>query len=205
MITSDAHSGLKAAIRAVFPSVPWQRCQFHLQQNAQAYVPKVSLKKEVASDIRHIFNAPIDIINAGWRNIVINPNTKEIYKHGYTLCFIDHLQANMRSRDIHLINSERWCDPRAKLLLKGETWNQYKTPVCLSLNLLTNFDEAFDCLSTKLDDAYHDVLKRIPQNDAIEIVKNKKGKDGLKLSKLDKIEKIYTFFDRKPMIFTRLI
>jgi hypothetical protein len=35
-------------------SVPWQRCQFHLQQNAQAYVPKVSLKKEVALDIRHI-------------------------------------------------------------------------------------------------------------------------------------------------------
>jgi putative transposase len=39
-VTSDAHGGLKAALRAVFPSVPWQRCQFHLQQNAQAYVPK---------------------------------------------------------------------------------------------------------------------------------------------------------------------
>lgn len=58
MITSDAHSGLKAALRAVFPSVPWQRCQFHLQQNAQAYVPKQSMKKEVAEDIRIIFNAP---------------------------------------------------------------------------------------------------------------------------------------------------
>ena len=57
-ITSDAHSGLKAALRAVFPSVPWQRCQFHLQQNAQAYVPKKSMKKEVAEDIRIIFNAP---------------------------------------------------------------------------------------------------------------------------------------------------
>lgn len=57
-ITSDAHSGLKAALRAVFPSVPWQRCQFHLQQNAQAYVPKLSMKKEVAEDIRNIFNTP---------------------------------------------------------------------------------------------------------------------------------------------------
>ena len=57
-ITSDAHSGLKAALRAVFPSVPWQRCQFHVQQNAQAYVPKKSMKKEVAEDIRLIFNAP---------------------------------------------------------------------------------------------------------------------------------------------------
>jgi putative transposase len=56
-ITSDAHSGLKAAMAAVFPSVPWQRCQFHLQQNAQAYVPKKELKSEVADDIRSIFNA----------------------------------------------------------------------------------------------------------------------------------------------------
>jgi putative transposase len=57
-ITSDSHSGLKAAKRAVFPSVPWQRCQFHLQQNAQAYIPKTSMKQEVATDIRTIFNAP---------------------------------------------------------------------------------------------------------------------------------------------------
>jgi len=58
LITSDAHSGLKAALKTVFPSIPWQRCQFHLQQNAQSYVPKQSMKKEVADDIRVIFNAP---------------------------------------------------------------------------------------------------------------------------------------------------
>ena len=58
MITSDAHEGLKAARKSVFPSVPWQRCQFHLQQNATAYVPKVDMRSEVAADIRGIFNAP---------------------------------------------------------------------------------------------------------------------------------------------------
>jgi transposase-like protein len=57
LIISDAHAGLKAARKAVFPSVPWQRCQFHLQQNAQSYVTKVSRKKEVAETIRAIFNA----------------------------------------------------------------------------------------------------------------------------------------------------
>lgn len=58
LIISDAHSGLKAAKKAVFPSIPWQRCQFHLQQNAQSYIPKKSLKEQVAFDIRSIFNAP---------------------------------------------------------------------------------------------------------------------------------------------------
>jgi putative transposase len=57
-ITSDAHEGLAAARRAVFGGVPWQRCQFHLQQNAQSYVPRHELKQAVAADIRAIFNAP---------------------------------------------------------------------------------------------------------------------------------------------------
>ena len=57
-IISDAHEGLKAGREMVFPGIPWQRCQFHLQQNAQAHVPKKSQKEEVASDIRSIFNAP---------------------------------------------------------------------------------------------------------------------------------------------------
>jgi transposase-like protein len=39
LVISDAHEGLGAARRAVLESVPWQRCQFHLQQNAGAYVP----------------------------------------------------------------------------------------------------------------------------------------------------------------------
>jgi len=57
LIVSDAHEGLKAARLAVFGSTLWQRCQFHLQQNASAYVPKQDMKAPVAADIRAIFNA----------------------------------------------------------------------------------------------------------------------------------------------------
>ena len=57
MITSDAHEGLKAALAACFPGVPWQRCQFHIQQNAQAYVPKTEMKAGVAASIRRVFDA----------------------------------------------------------------------------------------------------------------------------------------------------
>ncbi len=57
LIVSDAHEGLTAARKAVFGGVGWQRCQFHLQQNAQAYVPRQDMKGEVAADIRAIFNS----------------------------------------------------------------------------------------------------------------------------------------------------
>jgi putative transposase len=58
LLISDDHSGLKAARMGVFPGIPWQRCRFHLQQNAQHYVPRQHMQKEVGDDIRNIFNAP---------------------------------------------------------------------------------------------------------------------------------------------------
>jgi transposase-like protein len=58
LVISDDHSGLKAARQAVMPSVPWQRCQFHMSQNAQAYVPSVSMRQEIAQAMRDIFSQP---------------------------------------------------------------------------------------------------------------------------------------------------
>jgi len=58
LVISDDHEGLGAARRAVLGSVPCQRCHFHLQQNAGAYVPKQAMRMEVAADIRSMFNAP---------------------------------------------------------------------------------------------------------------------------------------------------
>jgi putative transposase len=58
LIVSDDHAGLKAARLSVFGGVPWQRCQVHLQANAQAHVPKQAMKPEVVRDLRTIFNAP---------------------------------------------------------------------------------------------------------------------------------------------------
>lgn len=57
LIVSDDHAGLKAARTARLAGVPWQRCQFHLAQNALHLVPRSSLRPEVAADLRAIFNA----------------------------------------------------------------------------------------------------------------------------------------------------
>jgi transposase-like protein len=55
---SDDHPGLKNARTSVFPSLPWQRCQFHLAQNAQSYAPKKSMRLEIGEVMREIFNSP---------------------------------------------------------------------------------------------------------------------------------------------------
>jgi putative transposase len=58
LVASDDHTGLEVARKTVLGGVPWQRCQFHLQQNASKYVHRKSMRKEVAEDIHTIFNAP---------------------------------------------------------------------------------------------------------------------------------------------------
>ena len=40
MITSDAHEGIIHAISEAFPTVPWQRCQFHFSKNVVDKTPK---------------------------------------------------------------------------------------------------------------------------------------------------------------------
>ena len=57
-IVSDDHKGLTSAVQSRFTNVPWQRCQFHLQQNAGRYVPKVHMRAAVAQKLRDVFDAP---------------------------------------------------------------------------------------------------------------------------------------------------
>jgi transposase-like protein len=56
-VVSDDHAGLKEARVARLAGVPWQRCQFHLAQNALHYVPSVALRIESARDLRGVLDA----------------------------------------------------------------------------------------------------------------------------------------------------
>lgn len=56
-IVSDDHAGLKQARAARFAGVPWQRCQFHLAQNALHYVPTLAMRGELARDLRSVLDA----------------------------------------------------------------------------------------------------------------------------------------------------
>ena len=53
LVISDAHEGLKAAIRRVLGST-WQRCRVHWMRNAQAYVSK-GQQNMVSAALRQAF------------------------------------------------------------------------------------------------------------------------------------------------------
>src|SRR5215469_142459 len=54
LVISDAHTGLKAAIGAVFQGASWQRCRVHCLRNLLAHVPQ-GHKAMVAAAVRTIF------------------------------------------------------------------------------------------------------------------------------------------------------
>jgi transposase-like protein len=56
LVISDAHEGLKAAIRRVF-GASWQRCRVHWMRNALAYVPKAQ-QSMVSAALRQAFLQP---------------------------------------------------------------------------------------------------------------------------------------------------
>ena len=54
LVVSDAHPGLKQAIREVFVGASWQRCRVHFLRNVLACVPKRA-QAMVAATVRTIF------------------------------------------------------------------------------------------------------------------------------------------------------
>ena len=56
-ITSDDHAGLKAARKAVLGGAIWQRCQYHLAQNAIHHAPNNEIKKRIGAELRGVWNA----------------------------------------------------------------------------------------------------------------------------------------------------
>ena len=57
LVISDAHTGLKTAIRKAFTGAAWQRCRVHFMRNLLARVPKGHAEM-VAATVRTIFAQP---------------------------------------------------------------------------------------------------------------------------------------------------
>ena len=56
-VVCDDHAGLRAARRAVLGGATWQRCQFHLAQNAAHHAPNISIRRRIGAELRAVWNA----------------------------------------------------------------------------------------------------------------------------------------------------
>ncbi|EAN1751379.1 Tn3 family transposase, partial [Salmonella enterica] len=76
---------------------------------------------------QHIDDAPMAIITGPWKRLCYGKDG-HLSRQGYTLCVMNKLRDSLRRRDIYVARSERWGDPRAKLL-QGQDWHTSRVQV----------------------------------------------------------------------------
>lgn len=128
---------------------------------------------------------PLDIITKPWKRLVFNKEGK-ITKQGYILCFLDNLQDALRRRDIYVENSDRWGDPRAKLL-QGVDWQGSRIQVCRSLGHPVSSQDAITNLKQQMDVTYKKVAANFDKNNSVRM--DHSGKHpALTITNLSKLE-----------------
>lgn len=129
-------------------------------------------------------DAPLEIVSNPWKRLVLDTEGR-VTKRGFTLCFLDKLQDSLRRRDVYVENSDRWGDPRAKLL-QGQEWQANRIQVCRSLGHPLNPKEAIDGLVRQLDATYKQVAANFDDNKAVELDRSGK-RPTLTITHFDKL------------------
>lgn len=70
----------------------------------------------------------------------------------YTFCVLERLHDGLHRRDIILMSSERWGDPRAKLF-QGRAWEAARPSVGRTLGRQLSADREIQALAQQLDEA----------------------------------------------------
>ncbi len=142
--------------------------------------------KELGSTRKQTLDdAPLEIISKPWRRLVYDQQGRVTIR-GYTLCFLDKLQDSMRRRDVYVDNSDRWGDPRKKLLA-GTEWQSNRIQVCRSLGHRVDGREAIEKLTQQLDTTYRKVAENFGDNAAVR-VDDTGDRPTLTITNLEKVE-----------------
>jgi TnpA family transposase len=107
----------------------------------------------------------------------------EVDRRAYALCVLEHLHHALRRRDVFAAGSDRWGDPRARLL-DGAAWARAKPEVLTALGLPEEPAAHLAELAGALDAAYREAAARLPAHPALEVTPDPRGRPRLHLARL---------------------
>ncbi|MGW0449786.1 Tn3 family transposase [Streptosporangium sandarakinum] len=113
-----------------------------------------------------------ELITGSWRGLVHrNPDLPagQVDKAAFVLCALMHLHGALRRRDVFAEGSERWSDPRARLLA-GQAWERARPQVLASLEHELEPAGHLAELAGALEAAYTRVLDGLGGNTAVQFV-----------------------------------
>ncbi|MEJ7843537.1 MAG: Tn3 family transposase [Rubrobacter sp.] len=132
-------------------------------------------------------DAPLTAFGGGWDHLVSPNGDGKVDRKAYTLGVVESLSDGLKRRDVFISPSERWADPRAKLL-SGEAWEAARPRVRRALGLPGDPNEYLSELRERLDEAYLRTADNLPTNAALKIGPNVRGADALDIAGLDELE-----------------
>ncbi len=98
----------------------------------------------------------------------------------------DHVHEIMQEYGYHDFPSERWGDPRAKLL-QGEQWEGIRVQICQTLGKEVSSERTLELLGQQLEEAYQRTITHLPTNAALQI-EQQDGEDVPNLARLERQE-----------------
>jgi hypothetical protein len=90
---------------------------------------------------------------------------------------LEAVWAALKRRDLFMVPSERWGDPRAQLLT-GQAWEAQRVPVCRTLGRAETPEPELARWAQELDAAYRLTAANLPGNAAVRI-ESAHGRDEL--------------------------
>ncbi|HYU73530.1 MAG TPA: Tn3 family transposase [Ktedonobacteraceae bacterium] len=162
------------------------------------------LKNQEGRKNPSIDKAPRKVITPGWRRHTISREGKEehVDRKAYTLCVVERLQEALRRHEVFVAPSERWSDPRAKLL-QGAAWEAVRGQVCQTLGRSEKATETLLALQTELHIAYQQTRANFATNTAIRM-EQKEGQDHLVLTPFDRLEEPKSLLTLRGRVKQRL-
>lgn len=151
-----------------------------------------------------LHQAPLEVLSSAWRRRVLPPH-QPVDRRAYTLCEVERRQDSLRRRDVFVPQSERWGDPRAKLL-QGAAWETARPQVCRTLGRHPTPTEELNALAAQLAEAYRRTAANFPTHTAVRIDPNGR-RTTLTLRHLDKLEEppsLVALRDRVEVLLPRI-
>ena len=172
-------------VRRFLPSLLKKVC-FQATQAGKPLLQALQFLRDLEEQRKpEMSKAPLDVVSSAWKRVVIGKD-KQVDRAAYTLCVLQQLQERLRRRDIYVVRSERWGDPRARLL-QGAAWETARPQVCRTLQREVDAEGELPMLSQHLEEAYQQTASRLSVNMAVTITQQN-GKSKLTLSGLDKLD-----------------
>ncbi len=173
--------------------------EFQGTSAGQPVLDAVSFLREAEGDTTtsRMRQAPLDVVSRPWRRFVLG-NKRSVDRRYYTFCTLERLQDALRRRDVFVLPSERWSDPRAKLL-HGPAWDVVRSQVCRTLGRTETATTELQRLADELDAAYQRTATGMSATAAARI-ERAGGQDRLIVTGLDKVDEPASLVELRGLV-----